>query len=83
MPPLVLRSAAVRDVDQVAGLLAQLGYDVSSEHVGARLRDFERSRCDHVVLAIVDAEIVGLIAVSTTLLLVEGAMARITALVVG
>lgn len=76
------RLAESSDANTVARLLRVLGYDVPADSVAKRLDEFRRSRSDHVLLATVGAEIVGLISVSISPLLVEGAFARITALVV-
>lgn len=80
--PLSVRTAEASDAERVVALLHELGYRVAVEHVAQRLAAFRGSQSDHVLLATADEQIAGLISVSITPLLVEGAAARITALVV-
>lgn len=77
-----VRPADPSDAEAVAALLHQLGYSVAVDRVAQRLGGFSDSQSDHVLLGIENQQILGLIAVSVTPLLVEGAFARITALIV-
>lgn len=83
MPALAVRSAGSSDAEAVVALLQQLGYLLSVDVAAQRLEDFAQSRADHVLLGTgSNPQSLGLIAISITPLLVEGAFARITALVV-
>lgn len=82
MPAVTVRPAEAADVDVVLALLRELGYPIARDLLAERLAAFRDSAADHVLLATVGGQVVGLICVSITPLLVEGALGRITALVV-
>lgn len=82
MTAFLIRPAEPADAETVAVLLHELGYSVAVDQIAQRLAGFRDSRSDHVLLGTENEQTLGLIAVSVTPLLVEGASARITALIV-
>src|SRR3546814_12952538 len=78
-----VRPAAVGDASDVARLLELLGYPCSDAEAADRIAHVIADRRQHLVLAEVDGEASGLIALYTLYSIAHGAeLARITALVV-
>src|SRR3546814_681201 len=78
-----VRPAAVGDASDVARLLVLLGYPCSDAEAADRIAHVIADRRQHLVLAEVDGEASGLIALYTLYSIAHGAeLARITALVV-
>lgn len=78
-----IRDAEVSDSRDVTGLLNQLGYPSSEHDVVERLADLSRSPTDHVLVALIAADVVGVASINIAPLFAEGgSLARITSLVV-
>jgi N-acetylglutamate synthase-like GNAT family acetyltransferase len=58
--PVTLRDAEVDDAEQLASLVAQLGYPVSAEPIKKRIMRLTQSSVDRIVVAERDGTIVGL-----------------------
>lgn len=71
------------DAGAVVILLGELGYPLTRSAAVERLAQFSESDRDHVLVAVIDRQIVGLLSLDIAPLFAEGgAFARITALVV-
>lgn len=78
-----VRGASLDDADQLAALLAELGYPATGAAIRRRLEHFRGSDRDMVVIAESDAGLLGMLSASVTpLVAADEPLARITALVV-
>jgi GNAT superfamily N-acetyltransferase len=78
-----VRCADPTDAAEVCRLLAALGYPAEVEGVRERIASFDTSHRDHVLLAELDGQVVGLLTLSLTPRFAEpGMFSRITALAV-
>jgi GNAT superfamily N-acetyltransferase len=78
-----IRDARAGDADAIACLLGQLGYPTSRAVVSNRLARLAASGADHVLVAVLDGEAVGLATVHTSLTIADDhSVAKLSAIVV-
>jgi GNAT superfamily N-acetyltransferase len=78
-----IRDARAGDADAIACLLGQLGYPTSRAVVSNRLARLAASGADHVLVAVLDGEPVGLVTVHTSLTIADDqSVAKLSAIVV-
>lgn len=78
-----VRDAAPADAAAIVALLHQLGYEIAANVVDAKLRGFAASPSDKILVATIGDDVIGSIGLhATPLLHIDGAMGRITSLVV-
>jgi GNAT superfamily N-acetyltransferase len=81
--PVTIRGVTLTDASDVSRLLATLGYPAEVAAVRERIASFGTSARDHVLLAELDGQVAGVLALSFTPRFAEpGMFSRITALAV-